>query len=332
MLIKFFTICYNVVRKLRVLAELFFEGKNECVSMARFKISVIIPTYNRSKLLYYSLVSLTKQTARVSDFEVIIGDDGSSDDTREIVGRFASLLNLKYVYQPDEGYRPGSVRNRCLREVEGSICLFIDSGVVLSTNCVAEHLKFHGDRETKHAAIGYVYGFDHDEESEQELCRLIDPHDVDSTIEQFLGADKYLDVRERQYRKYGDRIDSLPAPWFFFWTCHVSVATETMMEIGFFDEAYDTRWGVEDLDLGYRLHKSGERLVLLRSAQAIHYPHGKNKTERKIEGYENLRYFGQKFDSIEIATFIENYHEESIGLKDLNQIIFEVYKMASSSD
>lgn len=300
--------------------------------MPRFKISVIIPTYNRATLLYYSLLSLTKQSVVSSDFEVIIGDDGSNDDTRSIVSSFESSLNLKYVYQPDEGYRPGSVRNKCMQWAEGGVYLFIDSGVILSSACLAEHLGFHEQNETSRSAIGYVFGFDHNEESEKELCRLINPLNPDLTIQQFRQTGMYLDVRENHYKKYNDKIDELPAPWFYFWTCHVSVPADRIAQIGLFDESYDTKWGVEDLDLGYRLHQSGERLVLLRSAQAIHYPHGKDKAARKAEGYENLLYFRTKFDSIEVRTFLERYYEESNGLKDLNEMIFETYKSIAASN
>jgi hypothetical protein len=93
-----------------------------------------------------------------------------------------------------------------------------------------------------------------------------------------------------------------------------------------FDKGYDGRWGVEDLDLGFRLHEDNRKIFLLKEAKSIHYPHGKNKRERKMEGYENLKYFHNKFNTLATKVFFEKYLEESIGLKDINEAIAELMK------
>jgi glycosyltransferase involved in cell wall biosynthesis len=67
---------------------------------------VIIPTYNRSKLLNYTSGSLLKQNIPTNTFEVIVSDDGSSDDTKEIAEQYKDLVNLRYVFQDDLGYCP----------------------------------------------------------------------------------------------------------------------------------------------------------------------------------------------------------------------------------
>jgi glycosyltransferase involved in cell wall biosynthesis len=92
-------------------------------------VSVIIPTYNRSQLLSYTLDSLVQQDLPKDRFEVVVGDDGSSDDTRQVVGKYEALMNVKYAFQEDKGYRPGSARNKAISISEGDICLFIDSSV-----------------------------------------------------------------------------------------------------------------------------------------------------------------------------------------------------------
>src|SRR5690349_6227106 len=134
----------------------------------KYEVSVIIPTYNRGKLLCYTLDSLLKQNISKNDFEVIIGDDGSSDDTRLLVKKYESQLNIKYAFQDDLGYRPASARNKAIRLAEGKVCLLIDSSVILDPNCISEHMQFHRKNESA-AAIGYVFGFDHNEASEDLL-------------------------------------------------------------------------------------------------------------------------------------------------------------------
>jgi glycosyltransferase involved in cell wall biosynthesis len=287
----------------------------------KYDVSVIIPTYNRSELLGYTLNALASQSASKDYFEVIIGDDGSDDDTYQVMEKFQGLLNLKYVYQSDIGYRPGSARNKAIEKAEGYICLFIDCGIILHSTCIAEHILFHSNKNVLRSAVGYVYGYDHDKTSESEIKTLIDLKNPDLSIEKLSAFEEYSDIREKQYRKYNDIIENLPAPWFYFWTCHVSAITSVIKKIGLFDENYDGRWGVEDIDLGFRLNQNGNKIYLLRSAKAIHYPHGKNKKERKLEGYENLKYFHHKFNTFETKVFYERYLQGSHELKNLNETV-----------
>ncbi|HOJ14231.1 MAG TPA: glycosyltransferase, partial [Deltaproteobacteria bacterium] len=69
-------------------------------------ISVVIPTYNRAELLEKSLESLTAQSLPKGRFEVIVIDDGSPDNTREVCEGFADRLTLRYQRQENSGGLP----------------------------------------------------------------------------------------------------------------------------------------------------------------------------------------------------------------------------------
>ena len=88
-------------------------------------VSVIIPTYNRSKRLLKALASVARQ--RDLPAEVIVVDDGSSDETRQDVVLFkeAHSLNLRYHFQPNRG--PAAARNSGIRMARGSCLAFLDS-------------------------------------------------------------------------------------------------------------------------------------------------------------------------------------------------------------
>lgn len=284
-------------------------------------MSIIIPTYNQSKLLGNTLMSLYKQDIGRDRFEVVIADDGSSDDTKEVVREFESLMNLKYVFQEDQGYRPASARNKGIRVAEGDICLFIDSSVILNTNCIEEHILFYAKKGRDAAAIGYVYGFDQIPESEKLLKELVVPEDPFGSVRKLAVFDRFADVREPHYATHQYKIESLPAPWVFFWTCHVSARRSDLLRLGMFDEHYDGRWGMEDFDLGFRLHQAGVGLFLLRSAESIHYPHAKDMTERKLQGFQNCAYFNSKFKTFETDLYYRNYHR--IELMDINDVCLQ---------
>ncbi len=91
------------------------------------KFSVIVPVFNRPDEIKELLESLTKQTYK--DFEVIIVEDGSEIDCREVVERYKSLLDIKYFYKENE--RPAIARNYGARYATGDYLVFVDSDVIV---------------------------------------------------------------------------------------------------------------------------------------------------------------------------------------------------------
>lgn len=83
-------------------------------------VSVIIPTHNRAQLLREALESLRSQT--YTDFEAIVVDDGSTDNTREVVGSFDD--RFQYIYQVKQGR--SRARNRGLETARGRYVAFLD--------------------------------------------------------------------------------------------------------------------------------------------------------------------------------------------------------------
>lgn len=90
-------------------------------------LSVIIPTYNRSALLLEALDSVLNQTYwkrhPEKPYEVIIVDDGSTDDTRRTLSPFAG--KIRYHYQDHRGV--STARNQGLKLAEGDFIAFLDS-------------------------------------------------------------------------------------------------------------------------------------------------------------------------------------------------------------
>ncbi|HEX2926407.1 MAG TPA: glycosyltransferase [Ruminiclostridium sp.] len=236
--------------------------------------SIIIPTYNQSRLLKYTLDSILNQSIDPRLLQVIVVDDGSSDDTKEVVEPYFSKLNFKYFYQEDKGFRVAKARNTGILNADAPLCIFVDTSVILGTHAVEEHLKIHRNNSNPCAVIGYVYGFDDYNRDEKNLLELVDVKNADSSISKLkkLGIG---DSREPLYQKHGDDLSKWPAPWVIFWTCHVSVPRDALLKAGLFDEYY-TSWGGEDSDLALSLERNNVRFVMSRSADSIHYPHTKN--------------------------------------------------------
>jgi glycosyltransferase involved in cell wall biosynthesis len=255
--------------------------------------SVIIPTYNRMRLLARTLDSMARQDVGPDRFEVIVVDDGSSDATAKVAARYREQLNLRYFFQPDEGFRVAAARNLGISHANAEVCVFIDSGVLLHSGGLSAYLRSHADAGPI-AVVGYVYCLSDGNASQ--MLSTLDFDDVDETIHALWQQGKWLDTREAFYKRYGDILGDLPAPWLVYWSGNVSAATAQLRSVGGFDEAFRC-WGGEDIDLGYRLHRDGARLLLNRGASAIHYPHDEDRESKRQAQIANLRYIARKYDT-----------------------------------
>jgi len=102
------------------------------MSSYKYLFTVIVPAYNRAEEISELLLSLALQTIPRSDFEIIIVDDGSTDNTESIVSKFVfeTKLNLRFLKQDHKG--PGEARNLGMDHAFGNYLIFIDS------DCIAD--------------------------------------------------------------------------------------------------------------------------------------------------------------------------------------------------
>ena len=84
-------------------------------------MSVIIPTYNRADLVKQAVDSVLRQT--VSDYEIIVVDDGSTDHTRQVLESVTPPV--RYLFQKNRGF--AAARNRGIAESRGEYLAFLDS-------------------------------------------------------------------------------------------------------------------------------------------------------------------------------------------------------------
>lgn len=84
--------------------------------------SVIIPTYNRKNFFKIALESVLKQS--FTDYELIVVDDGSTDNTKEIIDQINSE-KISYFYQENRG--PAAARNKGIKQAKGQFICFLDS-------------------------------------------------------------------------------------------------------------------------------------------------------------------------------------------------------------
>ena len=106
-----------------------------------FKLSVVLTTYNRASYLKKALISLAGQNLSNDEYEVIVIDDGSSDNTRDIVRTIDPIMPMKYAYQQNSGL--ASAKNHGLFLSNGDIVLFLDDDDISDPNLIEQHLSAH---------------------------------------------------------------------------------------------------------------------------------------------------------------------------------------------
>jgi glycosyltransferase involved in cell wall biosynthesis len=104
-------------------------------------VSLIVSTYNRPDALGAVLRSLARQTDR--NFEIVVADDGSGPQTREVIDGWVSKVGvpLRHVWQEDRGFRLAEIRNRAIAASAGSYLIFIDGDCIARPDFVAAHRR-----------------------------------------------------------------------------------------------------------------------------------------------------------------------------------------------
>ena len=105
------------------------------------RLSLIITTYNRPESLELVLISVMNQT--IVPEEVLIADDGSTSETKELISRFQqdSKLNIIYSWQEDKGFRAAKSRNKAIAKSNTDYIVLIDGDMILHPRFIENHVN-----------------------------------------------------------------------------------------------------------------------------------------------------------------------------------------------
>lgn len=114
-------------------------------------ISVVVNTYNWPEALRLVLLSLAAQTYR--NFEIVVADDGSGEETRMVIEAFAagSPVPVRHVWQEDDGFRRTKILNAAIRSCHGSYLVFLDGDCITQPDFLARH---HALSQPNHLITG----------------------------------------------------------------------------------------------------------------------------------------------------------------------------------
>lgn len=117
------------------------------------RITAIICTYNRVQYLKKAIKSLVGQTLSKDDYEILVIDNGSTDNTREVVlGGFSYVQNLLYFYESAPGL--SQARNTGWRKARGRYVAYLDDDAIASSQWLEKILDVFGKTERKIGCVG----------------------------------------------------------------------------------------------------------------------------------------------------------------------------------
>ncbi len=227
------------------------------------RVSVIIPLFNKAPFIERALRSVAAQT--LADFEIIVVDDGSTDDGPSVVEKFADS-RLRIIRHENAG--PGAARNRGVAEARGEFVAFLDADDEWLPEYLAESLHSLDQQGGNAAAVVSGY-FEH-------------PAGV-SSAEMW----RRRGLRDGEMRLSAETQPSLAVALLAYMTpCTTVARTEVLRKHGAFYERDHCAYG-EDAHLWLKLLLTESVIVKLKPLARIHFEaSGATQTRRSVRPVE----------------------------------------------
>ena len=223
--------------------------------------SVVISTYNRAEALGATLSALGRQAIEPDRFEVIVVDDGSTDETAEVIDQTPTPYRLqRFRHARNRGVSAG--RNTGIRHARGRYLIFVSDDLLVSEDFISSHV----DTLERFPGSWVVGGF----------------RQLDEITDTPFG--RYLDALERHFEE-GRKAKRLgPNLWIMDWPTarNLSLPRADLDAIGMFDERFRTC--CEDQDLAERAMARSIRFIYNEAIESLH-----NDQVADLERYCNFQ-------------------------------------------
>ncbi|MGC9457020.1 MAG: glycosyltransferase family 2 protein [Halothiobacillaceae bacterium] len=256
------------------------------------KLSVVMTTYNSPKWLEKVLWGYSAQTHQ--DFEVIVADDGSSEQTRSLVEKMRreTSLTIDHVWQEDRGFRKCRILNKAIRRVRTPYVVFTDGDCIPRRDFLAVHAA--------RAQPGYFLSGGYNK-LPMSTSEAIDREDILSgrcfelhwLKEHGLPADR-KNLKLTASPRMAGILNALTPTRCNFKGANASAWLEDILRVNGFDERMP--WGGLDREFGVRLINAGIRPRHVRyDAIVIHLDHGRSyRSPEEVRANKQLRLYNAR--------------------------------------
>ena len=250
--------------------------------LSKTTVSVVIPTYNRSKSLRRTLYALASQSYDPALMEVVVADTGSSDDTAEIIR--CTELPYRLVYLPIiKKFRSDSpvARNAAGAKATGELLVFVDDDEFVRPHFVAEHVFCH--QHDRHSLVaGGVFHL---------LNQVPRPEEVAQGLG-YEAIEGGLAPWQAGMVEFCGNLRACRYPWSYCFGGNYSLRKEDLLSVGGVDEEFAARdLEGHDTEFAYRCYLAGLRVIFTRNALAYHdwgaspKENYEERTRRVINGF-----------------------------------------------
>lgn len=207
------------------------------------ELTIIIPAYNRLKILKKVLDALNRQNYDLKKIEVLILDDHSDINPKSEILKIKNKLkyNLRF-FRLKKNVGQGRVRNQAIKLAKGEYLFFIGDDTIPKEDFIREHMELH-NRYNGIAVLGRVFWHN-------------------SLRNEFMN---YIEKIQFHYNTIKDKNDVK----LHFYTSNLSLEKSWFKNEGY--NKMFKNYGFEDLELGYRLEKKGLRVVYNPNAIVYHF-------------------------------------------------------------
>ncbi|MDY8134003.1 glycosyltransferase family 2 protein [Aquimarina sp. 2201CG5-10] len=256
------------------------------------EVSVIISTYNQPLWLEKVLWSYERQSFK--DFEIIIADDGSTEETKKVIESYISTssLSIKHVWHEDEGFRKTIILNKAVVLSEGSYLVFTDGDCIAREDFIKTHL--HLRKKGWFLSGGYF-------KLPKSISDLISKDDIENQNcfkadwLKAQGLKSSFKLNKLTSKGFKERFLNFITPTKATWDgMNVSGWKKDVLAVNGFDERM--QYGGEDREIGERLFNMGIKAKQIRySAICLHLYHERGYVKPEmIEKNNAIRKITQK--------------------------------------
>jgi glycosyltransferase involved in cell wall biosynthesis len=260
-------------------------------------VSLIISTYNNPEALSLLLKSVCRQS--ILPEEVIIADDGSDDETRQLIEQNTATfpVPIHHIWQKDDGFRVARIRNKAIVSARYDYIVSIDGDIILHHNFIRDHKRFA--QQGCFLQGGRVILF---ERASKKLIRehltnvsFFEPaiYNRHNTISSVWLSDLFTRYRNLSIRRIRG--------------CNASFWKADLIKVNGYNEDF-VGWGSEDKELGVRLYNSGLHMKVIKfGANCYHLHHKLNINKRRLERNNRMLKEAQRQKTVRCQEGIDKF-------------------------
>ncbi|MGM7700955.1 glycosyltransferase family 2 protein [Pseudalkalibacillus sp. Hm43] len=327
--------------------------------LAKKEISVIIPTYNKYPQNLLTLYSLQYQSFDLSKVEVIMIDDGSTDDTYQQLNKQTFPFQFKLIRCEKNIGRPAA-RNLGLRAASGKIIIFLDAEILVQDDFLKIHHEYHQQHPnlvvTGIMFLKRLYSVldpSFSPEQLEECMKLVRRRkSMRSKVSEFMKSPRIMpllsenEIRTRSFanlvlpthfellyeytiiKNYGYGLEGYHIPWQLFGTGHVSVSKKAIDKVGLFAEYPGYGW--DDCEMGYRLYKNGATYISDGRLISYHQEHPRAVIIQD-ESKQNYYRFQETYKAVDQMIISLSFLPDApFNLHQVNQILINYQDLCKS--